>query len=104
MSETVPPASAYTAGQGDPVPRYRRNPRRAYDRDGREIRPMDLANAASHGVTMLRAFYPPPCQHEGLVPLDRFPLPMAVRDVELHLRCSICGRKGPETEPVWPQR
>ena len=69
MSEERVPPSAYTAGQGDPVPRYRRNPRRAYDRDGREIRPMDLANAADNGVTMLRAFCPPPCRHDGLVPL-----------------------------------
>jgi hypothetical protein len=56
MNEERPPAPVYMAGQGEPVPRHRRNPRRAYDRDGREIRPMDLANAASHGVTMLRAF------------------------------------------------
>ncbi len=104
MSEERVLASAYTAGEGDPVPRHCRNPRRAYDRDGREIRPMDLANAASHGVTMLRAFCPPPCQHDGLVPLNRFPAIMAVRDVGLRLRCSACGRKGPETESVWPRR
>jgi hypothetical protein len=104
MSDERASASAYTAGQGDPVPRHRHNPRRAYDREGREIRPMDLANAASHGVTMLRAFCPPPCRHDGLVPLDRFPATMAVRDVGLRLRCSACGRKGPETEPVWPLR
>ena len=104
MSETQPPASAYTTGQGEPVPSHRCNPRRAYDREGREIRPMDLVNAASHGVTILRAFCPPPCRHEGLVPLDRFPLTMAVRDVGLRLRCTACGQKGPKTEPVWPWR
>ena len=97
--ERVPP-SAYTAGQGEPVPRHRRNPRRAYDRDGREIRPMDLANAASHGVTMLRAFCPPPCRHEGLVPLERIPPAIAIRDVGLRLGCTACGRRGPETEPA----
>ena len=101
--DRVPP-SAYTAGEGGPVPRLRRNARRAYDREGREIRPMDLANAADNGVAMLRTFCQPPCRHEGLVPLDRFPPEMAVRDVGLHLRCSACGRKGPETEPMWPRR
>jgi hypothetical protein len=75
MSETQPPASAYTTGQGEPVPRHRRNPRRGYDREGREIRPMNLANAASHDVTMLRAFCPPPYWPNGLVPLDHPPLP-----------------------------
>ena len=104
MSEERIPPSAYTTGQGDPVPRHRRNPRRAYDREGREIRPMTLANAADNGVTMLRAFCPPPCRHEGLVPLDRFPLALAVRDVGLRLRCTACGRKEPETEPAWPLR
>lgn len=104
MTEPRYPTQAYSSGQGDPVPRYRRNPRRAYDRDGREIRPMDLANAVSNGVKAIRATCPAPYRHEGQVPLDRFPATMAVRDVGLRLRCSACGRKGPETEPVWPPR
>jgi hypothetical protein len=94
----------YSSGQGDPVPRHRRNPRRAYDRDGREIAPMDLANAVKNGGWAIRAICPLPCRHEGELPIDRFPTTMAVRDVGLRLRCSVCGRKGPETEPVWPRR
>ena len=35
---------AYTPGVGDPVPRHRRNPRRAYDSIGREITPATIAN------------------------------------------------------------
>lgn len=104
MTEPRYPAQAYSSGQGDPVPRHRRNPRRAYDREGRECRPMDLANAARNGVRSIRAICPPPCRHEGQVALNRFPSTMAVRDVGLHLRCSACGRKEPETEPVWPPR
>ncbi|WP_342167274.1 hypothetical protein [Methylobacterium sp. SD21] len=46
MTEPLYPATAYSSGQGDPVPRHRRNPRRAYDRKGREVRPMDLINAS----------------------------------------------------------
>ena len=104
MTEPRYPAQAYSSGHGNPVPRHRRNPRRAYDREGRECRPMDLANAAENGVRFIRAICPPPCRHEGEVALDRFPSTMAVRDVGLYLRCTACGRKGPETEPVWPRR
>ncbi len=102
MSGSGLPPTAYTPGEGAPVPRHRRNPRRAYDREGREIRPMDLANAAENGARAVRAICP--CGHVGEAPIDRFPPDMAVRDVGLHLRCSACGRTRPETEPVWPRR
>ena len=104
MTEPRYPTQAYSNGRGDPVPRHRRNPRRAYDREGREIAPMDLANAAENGVRFIRAICPPPCRHEGEVALERFPSALAVRDVGLYLRCTACRRKGPETEPVWPPR
>jgi hypothetical protein len=61
---------------------------------------MTLANAASHGVMAICAICLPLCRHEGMVPLDGLLPTMAVRDVELRLRCSACGQKGPETEPV----
>jgi len=104
MTEPRYSATAYSSGQGDPIPRHRRNQRRAYDREGRECRPMDLANAAENGVRFIRAICPPPCRHEGQVPLASFPSTMAVPDVGLYLRFTACGRKGPETEPVWPMR
>lgn len=65
---------------------------------------MDLANAAQNGVRSIRAICPLPCRHQGEMPLDWFPATTAVRDVGLRLRYSACGRKGPETEPVWPRR
>lgn len=101
MSETRLPAPAYSVGGGDPVPRQRRNSRRAYDHDGRECWPMDLAYAAQNGIRVIWAICPPRCRYEGEVAIDRFPTTMAVRDVGLHQRCSVCGRKGPETVPVW---
>jgi hypothetical protein len=33
----------------------KRNPRRAYDADGREIEPMSLANLREHGVRSVEA-------------------------------------------------
>ena len=63
---------------------------------------MDLANAAENGVRAVRAICP--CGHVGETPIDRLPPTMAVRDVGLYLRCSACGQKGPETEPVWQER
>lgn len=65
---------------------------------------MDLANATQNGVRFIRAICPPPCRHQGQVPLAAFPHTMAVPDVGLYLRCTACGRKGLETEPVWPPR
>lgn len=68
MTELRYPTTAYSSRQGDPVPRHRRNPRRAYDREGREVQPMDLANAAENGVRFIRAICPPPCWHEECMP------------------------------------
>ncbi|GJE37723.1 hypothetical protein [Methylobacterium persicinum] len=65
---------------------------------------MDLTNAIQNHVRAIRAICTPPCRHEGELPIDRFPTTMAVRDVGLYLRCTACGRKGPEMEPVWPLR
>ncbi len=69
-----------------------------------EIPPVELAAAAQNGVRFIRAICPPPCRHKGQVPLAAFPPTMGVRDVGLYLRCTACGRKGPETELVWPLR
>ncbi|GJD37533.1 hypothetical protein QO012_004430 [Methylobacterium aerolatum] len=104
MTEPRIPSAAFGSGKGDPVPRHRRKPRQANDRDGREIRPIDLANAMKHGVRSIRATCPPPCRHEGDLPIDRFPPATFVPDVGLRIRCTVCGRKRPVTEPVWQRR
>lgn len=86
MTEPRISAAAYRPGQGNPVPRHRRNPRRANDRDGRKFRLMDLANALARRVKTIRAIYPPPCPHEGEVLIKRFPLEIDVPDAEM--RCA----------------
>ncbi len=78
--------------------------RARYDRDGRECRPMDLAIRGSDGCPGDPGICPPPCRHEGELAIDRFRTTMAVRDVGLYLRCSLCGQKGPETVPVVARR
>lgn len=86
------------------APSHRCDPLKAYGREESRCQPMNLANASQNGVRAIRAICPPPCRHEGELPIERFPATMAVRDVGLRLRCTVCGRKGPETEPVWPRR
>ena len=82
-----------------PVPRHHRNPRRAYEADGREITPADIRNIRENGATALTATCA--CGHEAEVPLDRFSPETFVPDAGLRLRCSACGRRGVATVPVW---
>jgi hypothetical protein len=94
------PAEAYTPGAGEPVPRHKRNPRRAYDSIGREITPMTISNAMENGAFALRAECP--CGHEAEIAIERFPPESFVPDAGVRLRCERCGAKGPTTEPIWP--
>jgi hypothetical protein len=46
-----------------------RNPRRAYDADGNEIRPMSLGNMREHGVrSVLALCQETSCGHSGSMP------------------------------------
>jgi hypothetical protein len=81
-----------------------RNPRRAYDSDGREIRPMSLRNMREHGVrSVLAICQETSCGHSASVNVDsmsdRFPVP----DVSLRLRCSKCGSRNVKTQPDWKE-
>ncbi len=70
----------------------RRNPRRAYDGEGREIAPMTLGNMRSLRVRSLDVSCNR-CGHGALVDCDRWPDEMPAPDVVLRLRCSQCGSK-----------
>jgi hypothetical protein len=77
-----------------------RNPRRAYDSEGREIEPMSLANMREHGVRSVEG----PCEdckREALVNVEGLPDSLPVPDVALRLRCSGCGSKQIVTRPNW---
>ncbi len=78
----------------------RRDPRRAYDVDGREIAPMPLSNMREHGVRSVDALCED-CKREVTVNVDALPDELPVPDVALRLRCSSCGSKRIVTRPNW---
>ena len=47
------------------TPRHLRNPRRAYDQDGRELKPMTALNAKAHGARGITAHCA--CDHEAVM-------------------------------------
>src|SRR5688500_3126736 len=78
----------------------KRNPRRAYDAEGREIAPMSLANMREHGVRSVEATCED-CKHDAVVNVDSLPGDLYVPDVALRLRCSACGSRKITTHPDW---
>ena len=81
-----------------------RNPRRAYDADGNEIRPMSLRNMREHGVrSVLAICQEASCGHAGSINVDNLPDSFPVPDVALRLRCSMCGSRNVKTQPDWKE-
>ena len=82
-----------------------RNPRRAYDADGREIPPMTLANMRQNGARFVEAWcYERGCHHHAVIDVGHLPTDTPVPDIALRLRCSACGSKHVRTVPAWSQR
>jgi hypothetical protein len=78
------------------------NPRRAYDKDGREIPPATMANIREQGINTLWATCQRiGCGHEAKIDASRFPDDMPVPDVGLRLRCSKCGGRNVYTMADW---
>jgi len=67
-----------------------RNPRRAYNAEGREIEPMTLGQMRDMRVRSL-SVYCNRCSYSATVKCDALPDYMPVHDVTLMLRCSQCG-------------
>jgi len=89
-------------GQTVSIDRPARNPRRAYDADGREIPPMDLANMRENGIRSVAADCQElGCHHHGVINVDRLPDDLPVPDVALRLRCLACGSRNVKTVPNW---
>jgi hypothetical protein len=79
-----------------------KNPRRAYDEQKNEIKPMNLGNMRSLKVRSVWAeCLADRCRHEALVSVDRLPDDLPVPDVGLRFRCSKCGGRRIKTMPDW---
>lgn len=76
------------------VPRHRRNPRRAYDQDGREIEPVRIASMIESGLTTVTAICNEiGCGHAARVDVATWRGDIYVPDIGLHLRCLGCGKR-----------
>ncbi|MGY2052987.1 hypothetical protein [Methylobacterium sp. JK268] len=72
----------------------RRNPRRAYDAEGREIPPPTVGHYRSQGDrTAAVRCQAIDCGHQAVISTDRFPAELPFPDIELRLRCSRCGSR-----------
>ena len=68
--------------------------RRANNRDGTPIEPMNLSNMRSLGVRRLEAVCGETlCGHAGVIDVSTLPDDVAVPDCADRLRCSKCGTK-----------
>jgi hypothetical protein len=72
--------------------RPRRNPRRAYDKDGNDIPPATIAHLKADGCRTVEASCDD-CRHEAIVDVSGFPDDFPVPDVALKFRCSVCGSR-----------
>jgi hypothetical protein len=72
--------------------RPRRNPRRAYDENGREIPPVTVAASRASGLHTVAVFCEARgCHHDAVISLDGWSDALPVPDMALHLHCSKCG-------------
>ena len=69
-----------------------RNPRRAYDEQGKVIPPVTVGQSLVDGDRTVMAYCEAHnCGHGAEVPLEGWPLHLPVPDMALKLRCSRCG-------------
>ncbi|WP_018260908.1 hypothetical protein [Methylobacterium sp. WSM2598] len=73
----------------------RRNPRRAYDEQGRAIPPPTIGWIRSEegDRTAFVHANATQCGHEAVISTDCFPDSLPFPDIALHPRCSACGAK-----------
>lgn len=67
-----------------------RNPRQAYNEEGREIAPPTVGAGRAEGETTVSP-HCHDCHHSAIVATDRFPADLPIPDIALRLRCSVCG-------------
>jgi len=67
-----------------------RNPRRAYDSEGREIKPETVGSQLAAGIGKAEIWCNG-CHHHAEVEIAHFPAATAVPDLCLRFHCSRCG-------------
>jgi hypothetical protein len=71
-----------------------RNPRRAYDVDGKEIPPVTVGQSIADGYRTVMAYCEAyNCGHGAEVPLQGWSPDLPVPDMALRLQCSKCGSR-----------
>jgi ribosomal protein L44E len=69
-----------------------RNPRRSYDKDGRELQPATVGSERAEG-RYLAEIWCHSCARHVEVPTNDLPPALAIPDICLRYRCSKCGGK-----------
>lgn len=75
-----------------------RNPRRAYDAEGREIAPATVGSEREAGVHLVEIWCGE-CHHHGEVSTDGMPAETAIPDICLRYKCSACGSRNLTSRP-----
>lgn len=71
----------------------KRNPRRAYDRDGREIQPATVASQLALGRRQIEIYCNACGRHRHGIDISALPPETPIPDVCLRYVCSRCGSK-----------
>ncbi len=75
-----------------------KNPRRAYDAEGREIAPATVGSERAVGVREVEIWCGD-CHHHAEVSTDGMPAELAIPDIGLRFRCSVCGGRNLTSRP-----
>jgi hypothetical protein len=75
-----------------------KNPRRAYDAEGREIVPATVGSERAAGVREAEIWCGD-CHHHAEISTDAMPADLAIPDICLRYRCSACGSRNLTSRP-----
>lgn len=76
-----------------------RNPRRAYDKEGREIQPATVASQLALGRRKIEICCNACGRHRSGIDVGELPPATPIPDICLRYRCSICGSKNLMSRP-----
>lgn len=71
----------------------KRNPRRAYDKDGQELQPATVASHMALGRQRIEIFCNACGHYRSGIDVRKLPPDTPIPDICLGYRCSVCGSK-----------